>query len=390
MQPIAEIFSNPLSINFMIVALLINSTLACIFFILAPKRINRREVRSYQGYFVASLLALSTLILRPYMPLWLSVFLVNVLYLLSSYCVLIGLAYRFSLSTRKLYRIAIFHIAVVSFSQSLLALFIPDYFLLRLFIIYISVCGIFIYCLGIATRYRSSHPRVTRVLTLCVGFTTLSILTVPAFYFGTDSPHNFLGILLVLQNGITFLLFGAFYISITQDAISYYEDTARIDELTEVYNRRHFFDLANQFLGAAHRHNFPISLILCDLDDFRAINDECGHRIGDKVLIETAATLQDLSRQEDVIARLDGCEFAALLPQTRLDSAELLAHRLRDRIETLVFSDDECEVKVLASFAVVNIKEQQSIEAVLRVAETLLATAKSEGGNRVMTSAMSH
>ena len=107
------------------------------------------------------------------------------------------------------------------------------------------------------------------------------------------------------------------------------EGLAHTDALTGVLNRRRFTDLAADELSRALRHGTPVALLMIDLDHFKSVNDRLGHAGGDAVLRSFAATAESVMRQGDIFGRVGGEEFAALLPQTTLEGALVLAQRLR-------------------------------------------------------------
>ena len=102
-----------------------------------------------------------------------------------------------------------------------------------------------------------------------------------------------------------------------------------IDGLTELYNRRGFNDLGEQYLKLAGRSSRSASLIYLDIDRFKTINDTLGHHVGDRALLSLADTLRDTFRRSDIIARMSGDEFAVLAFETSEDNAERLVERLR-------------------------------------------------------------
>jgi diguanylate cyclase (GGDEF)-like protein len=102
-----------------------------------------------------------------------------------------------------------------------------------------------------------------------------------------------------------------------------------IDGLTELYNRRGFNDLGEQYLKLAGRSSRSASLILLDIDRFKTINDTLGHHVGDRALLSVADTLRDTFRRSDIIARLSGDEFAVLAFETSEENAQALVGRLR-------------------------------------------------------------
>ena len=102
-----------------------------------------------------------------------------------------------------------------------------------------------------------------------------------------------------------------------------------IDGLTELYNRRGFNDLGEQYLKLAGRSSRSASLIFLDIDRFKTINDTLGHHVGDRALLSVADTLRDTFRRSDIIARMSGDEFAVLALETSEENAETLVERLK-------------------------------------------------------------
>lgn len=107
------------------------------------------------------------------------------------------------------------------------------------------------------------------------------------------------------------------------------EMLARTDALTQVPNRRAFFEAASLELERARRHGRPLTFAYVDLDDFKLVNDRLGHAEGDALLVTVAQTLRGATRAVDAVARLGGDEFGLLLPETDAVMAETLLERLR-------------------------------------------------------------
>lgn len=105
-----------------------------------------------------------------------------------------------------------------------------------------------------------------------------------------------------------------------------------LDELTGLYNRRGFLNLAAQHLKLAQRTLRGLSLVYVDLDGLKQINDTFGHQEGDKALMATADILRGTFRSSDVLARIGGDEFAVLAIEARKDSNEVLGPRLQDKV----------------------------------------------------------
>ena len=156
------------------------------------------------------------------------------------------------------------------------------------------------------------------------------------------------------------------------------------DELTGLVNRRRFLDALHSEIARGKRLGGRLSVVLADLDGFKEINDRFGHHAGDEVLIAFADLLRAHGRDVDVAARLGGEEFAVLLPETGLDGARSVADRLcRSLAELQIPLGAGEKVMVTASFGVAELGESQSVDALLRAADSALYRAKEHGKNRV-------
>ena len=156
---------------------------------------------------------------------------------------------------------------------------------------------------------------------------------------------------------------------------------AETDALTGVANRRSFDVRLAVEARRAKDIGLPLSLILFDLDHFKAINDEHGHQAGDEVLRRLGALLQDRLRGTDFGARYGGEEFAVLLPDTDRDGAMLLAERLRAAVSELRVAAGDGEVSPTASFGVAAFPEHP-ISKLVAAADAALYEAKRSGRNR--------
>ena len=156
------------------------------------------------------------------------------------------------------------------------------------------------------------------------------------------------------------------------------------DPLTGLFNRRHFFELAEKEFYRARRYGKALALVMMDLDDLKKINDSYGHLTGDQLIIFVAEQCRQQLRKADLAARFGGDEFILLLPETGLDAAMQAAWRLRDAV-TKGFSDEKGGVVVSGVSLGVSAIDAgcNSLELMVNRADQALYTAKQQGKNRV-------
>lgn len=157
------------------------------------------------------------------------------------------------------------------------------------------------------------------------------------------------------------------------------------DDLTGLANRRKLTNRLEEELSLCNRHGLPLSLMMLDLDHFKSINDTWGHLQGDQVLRELAGLCREVLREEDLMARLGGEEFAVLLPLTPESHARRLAERLRRRVAEHDFGVGRGRVTISIGIAEHRVGDSREI-LLQRVDESLYA-AKDGGRNRVMAGA---
>lgn len=161
------------------------------------------------------------------------------------------------------------------------------------------------------------------------------------------------------------------------------ERLATLDGLTQVLNRRRFMELAETEFQRFRRYQHPFSLLLIDLDHFKQINDSYGHSAGDAVLREFCSLTQSLIRQNDLLGRLGGEEFAILLPETQADYALQFASRMREHCEQLSVQNRGRVIRVTASIGVTQVQAQDAaLEDTFHRADQGLYYVKANGRNK--------
>ena len=160
------------------------------------------------------------------------------------------------------------------------------------------------------------------------------------------------------------------------------KETSFKDEVTGLYNRRFFTLRLEEELSRYRRFNHPVSVVLLDLDGFKAVNDEFGHSMGDDTLREVAQILMKHSRGINVVSRYGGDEFAVLLVETSKAGARLYADRIREVVAKHPFPHGKV---VTASFGVASLPDDETgtAEDLFRASDEALYAAKRAGKNQV-------
>lgn len=162
------------------------------------------------------------------------------------------------------------------------------------------------------------------------------------------------------------------------------ERQAYIDYLTGISNRRHFMTLANNELKRDKRHHHDLSLLMFDVDHFKAINDQYGHQVGDLVLQKLVIECRGHLRTEDIFGRIGGEEFAVLLPETRIEAAIEIAERLRMvTANTFLVLENGKSLHVTISVGVTSCSCIDDIDLLLSQADKALYNAKNSGRDKV-------
>lgn len=229
------------------------------------------------------------------------------------------------------------------------------------------------------------------------GYAVPLVLTLLAYYLGLRAVCDWLGPLTPLSpislkwvNALhVALVFGmlsalaAFYrrtVLIAEDRL---RKQATLDPLTGLNNRRHFETLATHVLARSQRDGTPVTLLLCDVDHFKRVNDERGHAVGDEVLMAIARMLGQNLRDGDVVARWGGEEFVALMPASPLDKACATAERIRAAVQATPLEVDATPLALTLSFGVAQVHGVQDLHAAIARADKALYDAKNAGRNRV-------
>jgi diguanylate cyclase (GGDEF)-like protein len=222
----------------------------------------------------------------------------------------------------------------------------------------------------------------TSLLALLVAARGVLVLTMPEGWGWLSS-----GLLQSFSSAAFYflMLLGGFgYLLLTREQLQ--QELARlalVDPLTDVPNRRGFFDKLSPWMALARRPGVPTALVLIDLDQFKRVNDSYGHPAGDAVLREVIEVCKKQLRDSDQLGRLVGVEFALLLPRTAMAEAVLVAERIRAAIAGGAIKTERAMISMTASFGVTVIRADDSTVSLFKRADEALQTAKARGRNQV-------
>lgn len=169
-----------------------------------------------------------------------------------------------------------------------------------------------------------------------------------------------------------------------QQALTREQLLARTDGLTGLFNRRHFFSLAEQVFAVSTRYRTPISVIIFDIDHFKLVNDRWGHHMGDNILKHIARISLEQVREADVLARYGGEEFIVLLPNSNADEAFSVAERIRKNVMSYRIDPKRTQAGITVSAGIAEKSmKMTTLDHLIRCADQALYTAKESGRNCV-------
>jgi diguanylate cyclase (GGDEF)-like protein len=156
------------------------------------------------------------------------------------------------------------------------------------------------------------------------------------------------------------------------------------DSLTELYNSRHFFRQIKQEIERTARYRHNLSLLLLDIDHFKQYNDTWGHLEGDKVLMSIGRIINACMRAMDTAYRYGGDEFAVLLPETDLQPAGMVGHRIKNLISQKIFEPEPAvDASITISIGAAEFRSGEDVSSFIHRADQALYRSKENGRNRL-------
>ena len=219
------------------------------------------------------------------------------------------------------------------------------------------------------------------VLVCAVGSQVLRFVTAWLYPLGTGildtTPQN---LIYIIAYPFLMLLLAISLILLATDRVrAEFEHLATHDSLTNALTRRQLTEVCQLELERCNRHGRVMSVLLIDIDHFKAINDSRGHQAGDRVLVQFVDAVNTLLRRADVLGRLGGEEFVVLLPETSVEVARVVAERIRAKVAELT---DPAPFTVSIGVTT-NVPATDTVDAIMARADKAMYRAKEMGRNQV-------
>lgn len=163
-----------------------------------------------------------------------------------------------------------------------------------------------------------------------------------------------------------------------------YRELSIIDDLTQLYNSRYFYNQLQMEINRIERRDYPLTLLLLDIDDFKVFNDTYGHIEGDQVLVRIGQVIKRCLRKEDSAYRYGGEEFTIILPMTTRDQGTATAHRIRAELKKENFSrEPDKKVNLTVSIGLAQYKKNEDIKDFVNRVDHFMYRGKKSGKDRI-------
>lgn len=371
--------------------LLAISIIAASLFLYLPKPSKHHDIiclRYFCGYFWVSGLSYAVFILAgaELLPLIAATFLNNGLGITAPYFLYAGLSWH-NKTENHLHKspLILFHIIAASSFITFISIYVDDSALLVELLFFPNLFIAFYIAYRVLLKNTSSKLSPgEKLFKITFQFSFLSMAIMLSVIIITEDFFMYIGGIMIMQGIMTVGFLSAVYFSFLYRMIDKFKASSITDSLTKLYNRRYFLTHAHNIIRAAEPEKSPTSLIMCDLDYFKKINDAYGHHAGDGALIAFANMLKATLREQDTIARIGGEEFVILLPQTGIELVMQICERIRINTEALEIKVSTNTIKLTASFGICQVNPNLPIESNIQLADQSLYKAKSNGRNRVV------
>ena len=247
---------------------------------------------------------------------------------------------------------------------------------------------------SINTKHYIIKSNILAVLSFVLYVTCYIISYINPPVYETEALNQVRPYVYIINMFVTFVALSSFSILFILETVAAYnklytknkelDNLANTDHLTGLYNRRTMTEHVMTMLSDYKITNQPFSVIVCDIDDFKILNDTYGHKCGDEVLKTISTTLSNLIRDKDFLCRWGGEEFLVLLRNTDVELARTIAERIREKIASINVIYNSQPVSVTMTFGVASVSEEQNYDSLFKLADGRLYEGKNSGKNVVV------
>jgi diguanylate cyclase (GGDEF)-like protein len=363
---------------FMLFGLIFSITCAqmLVVYVLADSSKPPAGLGLYTVYFMASLLGWIAVTLQQNADMQMAVNVPSVMIILNSYILFMAAGQRAGVARGRM------ALGVICLLACLCEFFLPPG---RMFIVQASVVALFfagtsLICGWRGWRYRNIGDAI---IAYAAAMMTLGMPVAIYYYLTAGEQAHGEAIVLGVHSAAYALIAIGFLASVVIEYQQHLSNLATMDPLTRLLNRRGLEDALQISRAQAARRGLPTSAIMVDIDHFKQVNDSFGHEVGDHVLRQVGDIISRLTRSSDVVARTGGEEFLIVLPETELESARLLAERIREAIGQRPLLVDFQRIGVTVSLGVASVVGAMNLDELSLEADRAMYLAKRGGRNRV-------
>ena len=330
----------------------------------------------YTVYFMASLLGWIAITLEQNADVQMAVNVPSIMIILNSYILFMAAGQRAGAARGRMV------LGVICLVACLCEFFLPPG---RMFVVQASAVALFFAGTGLVCGWRGWRDRNIGDAIIAYAAAMMALGMPIAIYYFAMAGRQVQGeaIAFGVHSAAYALVAIGFLASVVIEYQQHLSNLATQDPLTRLLNRRGLDDALQVSRAQAARRSLPTSAIMVDIDHFKQVNDSFGHEIGDQVLRQVADTITRLCRSSDVIARTGGEEFLLVLPETDLDSARILAERIREAIGERPLLVDSQRIGITVSLGVSSVVGDLNLDELSLEADRAMYLAKRGGRNRV-------
>ena len=309
----------------------------------------------------------------------------NLCILLAMYMLLMVVMRRYGLPLRPLEAAGIVCHLILCEAVSLYFYLVNDQVLIRELIVSACVLVPLGMALKLIYRHIPQNKGGDEMIFVVVAITTVGVVFgVPVYLSMLEEGESVsTNVAFVAIFFLTILFMLGFPTSLMQSLFQRLSTQVYIDALTGTKNRHFLYKEAPKMLSHTRRHNQPLSLVACDIDYFKAVNDKFGHPMGDIALRRFTEIVETSLRDGDTMIRMGGEEFLILLPNSKLMEASTLAERLCEQVRSSEIQLEKASINLTASFGVAEIGKDETIFEGIRYADEALYRAKASGRDQV-------